>query len=195
MIKQVLITSITAAGLLLSAQATAHNSGGSVTVWKNASNSHNHGHKHHVKKVRRAPPKYNVNREQRQQATMIAQGIKTCQITPREATKLNKRQAKINKTERRLRKHGLSYAESMKLKTSLHSARVQINRLTKNGKKCGRRAHKRSFKHGHKRVTKPTYNHSHGHKQHRHTSGNNFHSHSNWGFTNNKGSFSISIGH
>lgn len=189
MIKQVLITSIAAAGLLLSAQASAHSSGGEVTVWNNS--AHGHTHKHHVKKVRRAPPRYNVNNEQHQQATMIAQGIKTCQITPKEAAKLNKKQSKIRKAERRMRKDGLQHWERMKLKTRLHNARVQINRLTKNGKQCGRRAHKRSHK-GH---TKRSYHHSHGHNQHKHSNGNNFHSHSNWGFTNNKGSFSISIGH
>lgn len=184
MIKQVLITSIAAAGLLVAAQASAHNSGGTVTVWKNANN---HGHKHHVKKVRRAPPKYNVNKEQRQQAAMIKQGIKTCQITPSEASKLNARQAKIKKAERRMRSNGLSYSESMTLKTRLHNARVQINKLTKNAKKCGR-GHK---KHSH------GYSHSHGGHKHTHTNSKKRHSHNTNGFsTKNKyGTFSISFGH
>ena len=187
MIKQVLITSIAAAGLLLSAQASAHSNGGSVTIWKNNA-SHGHGHSHHAKPVRRpAPkPKYNVNREQRQQATMIQQGIQKCLITPREAAKLNKQQKRIKKAERRMRKDGLQRWERMKLKQRLHTARVQINRLTKNNKKCGRRGHG-SKKRG--------YNHSHGSNHHNHSNGNHFHSHSNWGFSNDKGSFSISIGH
>jgi len=187
MIKQALITSIAAAGLLLSAQASAHS--GSVTIWKNNSHIHNdHGrHIHSAPPRRHAPkPKYNVNKEQRQQAIMIQQGIKKCLITPSEAAKLNKKQNRIKKAERRMRKDGLQHWERMKLKKRLHNARVQINRLTKNGKKCGRRGHG-SRKRG--------YHHSHGSNHHNHSNGNHFHSHSNWGFSNDKGSFSISIGH
>jgi len=182
MIKQMLITSIAAAGLLLSVQATAH-SGGSATVWNNSSHSHNNNGNHHSTRRHAPKPKFRVNREQRQQATMIQQGIKTCQITPSEAARLNARQAKIKKAERRMRKDGLSYAESMKLKKRLHNARVQINRLTKNGKKCGRGGHKRR------------HNHSHGSNNHMHSNGNQYHTHSNWSTSNDHGSFSISIGH
>lgn len=188
MIKQVLITSIAAAGLLVAAQASAHNSGGTVTVWKN-SNASSHGHKHHVKKVRRAPPKYNVNKEQRQQAAMIKQGIQTCQITPKEAKKLNERQARIKKAERRMRSDGLSYNESMKLKKRLHNARVQINKLTQNANKCGRGHKKHSQGHGH--------GHSHGGNKHSHTNSKKRHSHTTngWSKQNQYGTFSISFGH
>lgn len=187
MIKQVLITSIAAAGMLLSAQATAHNStGNGSTVWNNYTHGHNsHGRHVNPTPVRRpAPPKFNVNREQRQQATMIKQGIKNCRITPREANKLNNQQNRIKNAERRMRKGGLQHWERMKLKKRLHKARVQINRLTKNGEKCRRGGHKRRHQHNHG-----------GNHNHSHSNGHNFHSHSNWGFTNSHGSFSLSIGH
>ena len=187
MIKQALITSIAAAGLLLSAQATAHGVQSDYHVNGEPAISWNHSH---AKPVRRPAPKrkkYNVNREQRQQATMIAQGIKTCQITQREAAKLNKQQKRIKKAERRMRKDGLQRWERMKLKTRLHNARVRINEFTKNSKKCGRANKKRRGGH--------SYSHSHGSKHHKHSRGNHFHTHSSWSTTNGHNSFSISIGH
>ena len=167
MIKQVLITGITAVGLLLSAQATAHNQGGQGTFWNNS--AHGHGHNGHAQPQRR---KFRVNREQREQAGMIRQGIRTCQITPREADRLNKQQNKINRAERRMRRgDGLQRWERQQLKQRLHNARVQINRLTKNRKTCNRHR-------GHN-------NHNGGHRN----------NHSSWNFSNGHGSFSINVGH
>lgn len=164
MIKHVLITGIATAALLLSATASAHK-GGSVTVWNNAS----HGHNHHVKPKHRPKPKFRVNKEQRQQAVMIQQGIKTCQITPAEAAKLKKQQKRIEKAERRMRSDGLQSWERNKLQARLKNARIQINRLTKNRDRCGR-GHKRNKRHGQRHNT-------------------------SWNFSNGHGSFSINVGH
>jgi len=188
MIKQVLITSIAAAGLLLSAQASAH--GVQTDHHVNGEPAISWNHSHNTKPARRPAPKrkkYNVNKEQRQQATMIAQGVRTCQITPREAGKLNRQQARIRKAERRMRKDGLQRWERMNLKNRLHKARVQINSLTKNSKQCGRANKKRRGGRKHQ--------HSHGSKHHKHSNGNHFHSHSSWSTSNGHNSFSISIGH
>ena len=134
MFKQSLIIGIAAAGLLLSAQASAYQSGHSHKVTKKSS----HSQSYKAKPRKRYAPRFNVNREQRQQAIMIKQGIKTCRITPREARVLNKQQSKIKKTERRLRKSGLTRWETSHLKNRLHTARVQINSFTKNRNTCGR---------------------------------------------------------
>ena len=168
MIKQVLITGIATAVLMLSATASAHQGGGSVTVWNNAG----HGHHHNVKPKRRHKPKFNVNQEQRQQAVMIKQGIKTCQITPAEAAKLKKQQKRIKKAERGMRSNGLQKWERNALQKRLKNARIRINRFTKNRDRCGRG-------HGKKR-----------NKRH----GNN-HNNTSWNFSNGHGSFSINIGH
>lgn len=165
MIKQVLITGIATAALLLSATATAHQGGGSVTIWNNAG----HGHHHNVKPKRKHKPKFNVNKEQRQQAVMIQQGIKTCQITPAEAAKLKKQQKRIKKAERRMRSDGLQGWERNKLQQRLKNARIRINRFTKNRDRCGR-GHKRNKRHGNRHNT-------------------------HWNFSNGHGSFSISLGH
>ena len=181
MIRNIIITSVAAAGLLLSAQASAHNSNN--VTWKNG--AHGHGHSHNVKPQKRRAPKFRVNKEQREQAQMIKQGIKTCQITPSEAKTLNKQQNRINKAERKMRKDGLRRWERQKLKQRLHNARVQINKLTKNRKKCGR--HNKKRRHG--------QNHSHNGNKHSHAGGRHFHNHSSWNFSNRNGSFSFSIGH
>jgi len=138
---------------LLSAQASADQNRHGAKNWKgHASASTKYVQPRHQKKSRyskRRKPVYNVNREQRQQAVMIQQGIRTCQITPREARVLNKQQSRIRKAERKLRRNGLKRWEANTLKISLHTARVQINRLTKNRKTCGRKH--RGYKHGQKR--------------------------------------------
>lgn len=147
MLKKIIITSVAAAGLLLSVHASADQSTYKVKVWNN--NAHNI-----VKNVKpnyrvKAQPSFSVNKEQRQQATMISQGIQSCKITPTEAKVLNKQQKKIQKTESRLRQGGLSRWETNLLKTSLKSARIQINKLTKNRSTCGRSKSKR---HNNKRI-------------------------------------------
>ena len=166
MLKQLVITGVAAAGLILSAQASAHQN-------NNHTARVNNGHSHHQPAPRRA--KFNVDKEQRQQANMIRQGINTCQITPKEAKRLRSDQKRINKMEKRMRRDGLQKWERNKLKTILHTARVKINRFTKNAKNC-----------------RPTHrNSSHGNH------GNNNHAHGNrtWSHSSNGGSFSITIGH
>ena len=169
MIKQALITGIATAALLLSATASAHNSGSSVIIWNNAG----HGHTHNVQPKRIHKPKFRINQEQRQQAVMIQQGIKTCQITPAEAAKLNQQQKRIKKAERGMRSNGLQRWERNALQTRLKNARIRINRFTKNRDRCGR-----GHGHGHKR------NKRHGNKHN-----------TSWNFSNGHGSFSISLGH
>lgn len=172
MLKQVIITGITAAGLLLSMQASAHqvNSHGS-----RVNNNHSHNN---YQPVRRAPPPFNVNKEQREQATMIAQGVKTCQITPKEAQALYAQQNRIKKAEKRMRRDGLQNRERNTLKQRLHNARVKINNFTKNAKNC-----------------RPTrWNNSHGHRGNAHRS-NNGRGHSTLNLSSGRGSISISVGH
>lgn len=141
MIKQAVITSFAAAVLLLSVQASADQNSQRSNAWKNKTPVTKH--------VKFRQPAFNVNREQREQAAMIQQGIKKCQITPKEARVLNKQQARINKTERQLKKNGLNRREANQLKSALKSARIQINRLTKNRKTCGgnQRRTKRNNRH------------------------------------------------
>jgi len=168
MLKKVVTTGVAVAVMILSAQASAHQN-----------NNHkprvSHGHSHHQPSPR--PARFNVNKEQREQATMIKQGIKTCQITPKEAQRLNKEQNRIRKTEKRMRHDGLQKWERKQLKSLLHNARVKINKLTKNAKHCRAPRWKKSNRH-------------HG-NAHRHNHGNNI----IWKKHTNGGTFSISIGH
>lgn len=166
MFKQIFITGVAATSLMLSAQVSAHQN--------NSRTAHvNNGHSHHQPAPRRA--KFNVNREQREQANMIKQGIKTCQITPQEAQKLKSQQNRIKKAEKRMRRDGLQRWERMDLKSRLHTARVKINKLTKNSKRC--RTNRR--------------HHRPGHNGYR----NNHRSNTTWSHNTRHGSFSISIGH
>jgi len=161
MLKTMIITSMAAAGLMLSAQVSAHQSDRTVR-WHN---SHSHSHHHQ-------PPKFRVNKEQREQAMMIRQGIKTCQITPQEASRLYNQQNRIKRAEQRMRRDGLQKWERNKLKKRLHRARININRLTKNGKTCWHHNRHRPY----------------GHNDHHHGS-------STWNLGSGKGSISISIEH
>lgn len=136
MLKKIIITSVAAAGLLLSVHASADQSTYKIKVWDN--NAQNIVTTVKPNLLIKPQPTFGVNKEQRQQATMISQGIKTCKITPTEAKVLNKQQKKIQKTEQRLRQDGLSRWETNLLQTSLKSARIQINKLTKNRSTCGR---------------------------------------------------------
>jgi len=147
MIKQTLITGIAAAVLLLSTQASAEQGR------KNAKNMKKKAPvvTKPVKPNRhKRPPMFNVDKEQRQQARMIQRGIRSCQITPREARRLDRRQYQIQQTERRLKRHGLQRWEVKQLKRELGAAREQINRLSNNHRTCGRQ-HNNWNKRSHRR--------------------------------------------
>lgn len=162
MIKQTLILSIAAVGLLLTAQASAYQHYNSYVLsvqTGHSDHSQAQSKKRYSKKAARI-----INKEQHEQAVMIQQGIKTCQITPREAVTLNVQQSKINKLERRLSSNGLSKWEFSKLNSSLHSARVQINAFTKNRDTCGR-GYGKSY--NDKRHDNKYNNYSRYHKGHR----------------------------
>lgn len=170
MLKQFIITGVAAAGLMLTAQSSAHQSHNAPRI------HHGHGHSHHQPAPR--PPKFRVNKEQREQAMMIKQGVKTCQITPHEAQKLYAQQNRIKKAEKRMRRDGLQRWERNKLKARLKKARVRINRFTQNADNC------RPIR----------WRHSDGHREHN-NHGHNNHGHSTWSHTSGNGSFSITIGH
>ena len=121
MLKQITITTFAITALLVSMQASAAN-------------------QHHSKGK-------GIDKEQRQQAAMIKQGIKTCQITPREAKTLKTTQKRIAKLERKFKKNGLRSWERRTLISKLHSARVQINTLTKNRANCRSKHNRLNTKH------------------------------------------------
>lgn len=110
MLKQITMTTIAAATLLVSMQASAYS----------PNNGHNSG----------------INQEQREQAVMIQQGIRTCEITPREAQQLRATQSRIKSLEQQYRANGFSSWERQSLQNKLHAARVEINTLTKNRTTC-----------------------------------------------------------
>jgi len=106
MFKHIAIAVITTSGLLLSAQVSAHQS------------------------------ESEIDKQQKEQAVMIKQGIKTCQLTKKEAKTLNATQDSIAALEKKYRKNGLQTSELKTLTSKLHDARVQINKLTKNSTTC-----------------------------------------------------------
>ena len=152
MFKRIAITAVAASALLVSMQASA--AGG-------------HHHKRDA----------GINKEQREQSVMIQQGIKTCQITPAEARTLKATQKRIADLERKFKSNGYSRWELQTLKNKLHSARVEINRLTKNRSNC--RSKYRS--NGHRR--------DHGASNHNRRGASN-HGHSNY---RSAGSISVSV--
>ncbi len=166
MLKQLLLTGIAGTLIIGASQASAHTLVTSST-WANTNHSH-----HNAQPKRNHAPAFRVNQEQRQQATMIKQGIKTCRITPKEARRLQNEQQDIKRLEQKMRRGGLTQWERNTLKSHLHNARVNINRLTKNNVKCGSQRH---------------HNNSHGHR------GNNIHGSSTWNSGSVGGSATIWI--
>ena len=148
MFKKIAMTTIAASTLLISMQASAHN-------------------KHES----------SVNQEQREQATMIQQGIKTCAITPNEARQLKSTQQRIAKLERTFKANGLSKWERKTLQDKLHAARVDINKLTKNRSTCRTDRHSQGRKHGA--------------SQDRHNGSNNYGQRSS--NSNSRGSISVTV--
>lgn len=128
MLKQITMSTVAIATLLVSMQASAFNQ------------SHSKGHE--------------INKEQREQAVMIQQGIKTCAITPREAQQLRSTQNNIAKLERKFKANGLQKFERKALQNKLHSARVEINRLTKNRTTCRSKYERNGYKHNAKSTHK-----------------------------------------
>ena len=128
MLKQITMSTVAIATLFFSMQASAFNQG------------HSKGH--------------DINKEQREQAVMIQQGIKTCAITPREAQQLRTTQNNISKLEQKFKANGLRKFEYVALKNKLHTARVEINRLTKNRANCRSKYQRNHYKHGAKSIQK-----------------------------------------
>lgn len=143
MLKQLLLTGIAGTLILGASQASAHTLVTSST-WANTNHSH-----HNTKPKRQHTPALWINKEQREQAGMIKQGIKTCRITPNEARRLQNQQQDIRRLEQKLRRDGLTQWELKTLKSRLHNARTNINRLTKNNVTCGSRKHHNNT-HGHR---------------------------------------------
>ena len=150
MFKKIAMTAVAASTIAMSMQASANN---------------NH-HRHNAA----------IDKEQREQAVMIQQGVKTCQITPAEAKQAYSTHQRIARMESKFKANGLSRWERQTLNEKLHAARVEINQLTKNRTTC------RTKKHSNYR------DHS-GSKGHRNGS-NNYRYNSN---TQSKGSISISV--
>lgn len=139
MLKQITMTTIAAATLLVSMQASAY-----------SPNKHNDS---------------GINQEQRQQAVMIQQGIKTCEITPREAQQLRSTQSRIKSLEQKFRANGFSSWERQSLQSKLHAARVEINNLTKNRDTCRSNNKRDDRKHGANDHRSNNYNQSSNHNQ------------------------------
>lgn len=106
MIKQIAITVLSVSALLVSYQASAHNTASEI------------------------------DKQQSEQAAMIAQGMKTCQLTAKEAKALKTVQYEIAALEKKYRYGGLQSWELNTLTSKLHTARVEINKLTKNSTTC-----------------------------------------------------------
>ncbi|PID45177.1 MAG: hypothetical protein CSB47_09930 [Proteobacteria bacterium] len=77
-----------------------------------------------------------IDQQQKEQAVMIAQGIKTGMLTPSEAKQLKTQQQTIAALEKKYRANGLQSWELKTLSSKLHEARIQINKLTKNNVNC-----------------------------------------------------------
>ena len=106
MTKNIAMTVLSATALLFSFQASAHSSGSEV------------------------------DKQQKEQAVMIAQGMKNCKLTPKEAKSLKTIQSGIDALEKTYRHDGLQSWELKTLTSKLHDSRVQINKLTQNSTTC-----------------------------------------------------------
>lgn len=74
--------------------------------------------------------KKNINKRQENQQERIAQGVKSGELTAREAARLEKQEVKLNREERRFRKSGdgLSIRERAKLERDLNRTSRHIYR-------------------------------------------------------------------
>jgi len=147
MFKKIALTTVAASTLLISMQASANN-------------YHN---KHAA----------SINKEQREQATMISQGIRTCEITPAEARTLRSTQKRIATMESKFKRDGLTRWERQTLNEKLHAARVEINRMTKNRSTCYSKKHSNDRGYGKSKDRRHNMSHS--------------------GYSSSKGTISISV--
>ncbi|PWQ97633.1 hypothetical protein [Leucothrix pacifica] len=116
--KKIAMTVLSASALLFTYQASAHNTSSEI------------------------------DKQQHEQAVMIAQGMKTCQLTPEEAKSLKAMQSSIAALEKKYRYGGLQSWELNTLASKLHNARVEINKLTKNSTTCNGRVTDRDLQPG-----------------------------------------------
>lgn len=106
MLNKIVIAAVSTSALLFAAQASAHSTASEI------------------------------DQQQYEQSVMIAQGMKTCQLTPDEAKTLKTQAAAIAELESKYRANGLQSWELNTLATKLHTLRVSINTLTKNSTTC-----------------------------------------------------------
>ena len=106
MFKKIVVTTVSISALLLAFQASAHSSASKI------------------------------DKQQKEQAVMIQQGMKNCKLTVKEAKSLKTTQDSIAALEKKYRVNGLQSWELKTLGSKLHESRVQINKLTKNSSTC-----------------------------------------------------------
>ena len=134
MLKKVITTGMAALGLMLSMQATAHQS------------HHHNGHdKHRYHKPTK--PVFNVNQAQIFQANLINKGVKNRSLTRYEEKKLRLEQKQIAHFEYQYRRNGLQKWERNTLEKRLKSASKRIRSFMSNHEHRRVRHHKKPNRH------------------------------------------------
>ena len=153
MLKQILTTGIAALGLMLTMQASAHQS----------HNGHGHDKNRYHKPTK---PVFSVNRAQSIQATLINNGVKNRSLTRYEETKLRNDQRSIAHLEHQYRRNGLQKWELNALEKRLKSASKRIKSYMNNHEYRPVRHHKKPRHYKHSR--------HHGQSSHKNSSNGSF---------------------
>lgn len=139
MITKIISTGLVALGLLVSGQASAHQS----HIHHDRDKSRHHTH---------ATPAFNVDSAQLVQARLISKGVKNRTLTRYEEKKLRKEQKEIAHLEYKYRKNGLQSWERKTLKKRLQASRDRIYAYMNNREY--RRANHKRMSHSHNKTSK-----------------------------------------
>lgn len=134
MLKQIITTGVAALGLILTMQASAHQ-------------SHHHNGRDNNRYHKPTKPVFNVNRAQSYQATLINSGVKNRSLTRYEENKLRKEQRAIAHLEHQYRRNGLQKWERNTLEKRLKSSSKRIKSYMNNHEYRPARHHKKPKHH------------------------------------------------
>ena len=142
MLKKIITTGVAVLGLILSMQASAHQS---------------HNDRDHNRYHKPTKPVFSVNKAQALQARLINNGVKNRSLTRYEEKRLRQEQKELANLEHKYRRGGLKKWERNTLEKRLKSAYKRIKSYTSNHEYRQARHHKQSRHHN--KTSRHTSNH------------------------------------
>ena len=134
MLKKIITTGVAALGLILSMQASAHQ-------------SHNHNDRDSNRYHKPTKPVFSVNRAQTIQARLISNGVKNHSLTRYEEKRLRQEQKEVASLEHKYRRGGLKKWERNTLEKRLKSSYKRIKSYMNNHEYRNVRHHNKTSRH------------------------------------------------